>query len=90
MVIVPKNRYFRALQSFVHVALPAPAAALHRLRHQFASWMIEENIDIKSLQAQLGHAKATTTLDIYSHIFERQKVKTASIAENKINTLRNQ
>ena len=45
---------------------------IHSLRHFAASRMIDKNWNIKRIQTRLGHANATTTLDIYGHLMERQ------------------
>lgn len=42
----------------------------HDLRHTFASLLISENVSIKYIQTQMGHASCQTTLDIYSHILQ--------------------
>jgi integrase len=41
---------------------------LHDLRHSAASLLIEEGIDLKTIQERLGHKKYQTTADIYAHI----------------------
>ena len=41
----------------------------HDLRHYFASLLIASGADIKTVQARLRHATATTTLNIYSHLW---------------------
>jgi len=43
------------------------------LRHFAASKMIALGHDVVSVQRRLGHASAQTTLDIYSHLWERNK-----------------
>ena len=48
------------------------AGRVHSLRHFAASRMIEKNWNIKKIQTRLGHANASTTLDIYGHLIERQ------------------
>ena len=48
------------------------AGRIHSLRHFAASRMIEKNWNIKKIQTRLGHANASTTLDIYGHLIERQ------------------
>ncbi|MDC0400110.1 site-specific integrase [Alphaproteobacteria bacterium] len=45
---------------------------IHSLRHFAASRMIDKNWNIKRIQTRLGHANATTTLDVYGHLMERQ------------------
>lgn len=43
---------------------------IHDLRHYFASMLIDDGIDIKTLQARLRHASATTTLNVYGHLLK--------------------
>ena len=41
-----------------------PIPRLHDLRHTHASWLIEEGVDLKTIQKRLGHEKSSTTMDI--------------------------
>jgi integrase len=41
----------------------------HDLRHYFASLLIASGADVKTVQARLRHASATTTLDTYAHLW---------------------
>ena len=41
----------------------------HDLRHYFASLLIRHGESVKTVQARLGHASATETLDTYSHLW---------------------
>lgn len=41
----------------------------HDLRHTYASLLIEQGLDVKTVQARLRHASAKTTLDTYGHMF---------------------
>lgn len=41
----------------------------HDLRHYFASLLIGAGLDIKTVQTRLRHASATTTLNVYGHMF---------------------
>ena len=47
-----------------------PRVRFHSLRHSYASILIEQREGLPYIQKQLGHAKVSTTLDIYSHLFE--------------------
>ncbi|MDY2986471.1 MAG: tyrosine-type recombinase/integrase [Peptoniphilus sp.] len=54
----------------------------HSLRHTYATRMIENNCNIKALSNMLGHAKISTTLDIYSDAlieYKRQQAATIDI-----------
>jgi integrase len=46
-----------------------PIVTLHSLRHLNASLLISAGLDVKTVQASLGHSSASTTLDIYAHEF---------------------
>ncbi len=50
----------------------------HDLRHSCASIMIAQGIDIKLIQAWLGHSTVATTADIYGHIDARSKTLCAN------------
>jgi integrase len=43
---------------------------LHACRHYTASALINARLDVKTVQAYLGHSAATTTLGIYCHEFQ--------------------
>jgi integrase len=42
---------------------------IHDLRHTAASLMVSTGANVKAVQRQLGHAKASMTLDRYPHLF---------------------
>lgn len=42
---------------------------IHDLRHTVASLMIQAGYPPKWLQAIMGHASITTTLDLYGHLY---------------------
>ena len=44
---------------------------LHVFRHFAASSMIEQGMSVIKVQKRLGHAKASTTLNIYGHLWDR-------------------
>ncbi len=49
------------------------------LRHSSASLILSEGVNIKVLQKRLGHKRATTTLNVYTHITERDDKKASDI-----------
>lgn len=51
----------------------------HQLRHAYATILFDAGIDDKDAQELLGHANLSTTRDIYTHITQSRKEKTASI-----------
>lgn len=49
--------------------LPPEARGWHTLRHTYASALIHAGLSVRAVQARLGHASATETLDTYSHLW---------------------
>lgn len=43
-------------------------ATYHSLRHTAASMMMASGIDVRTVAGRLGHARASTTLNTYSHL----------------------
>lgn len=53
-----------------------PGVRLHDLRHFYASGLIASGCDVVTVQRALGHAKATTTLATYSHLWPSAEDRT--------------
>ncbi len=62
----PRNltRRFQVLAAAVGV----PKQRFHDLRHFAASVQLMDGAPLNAVQQQLGHSKASTTLDIYAHV----------------------
>ena len=54
-----------------------PIITFHNLRHSTTSILLEKGWDIKSIQLWARHADVKTTLNIYTHIKENQKMQLA-------------
>ena len=59
----------------------------HQLRHCYASMLYDAEVDVKTAQSLLGHAKASTTQDIYTHIWESRQKRQMSKMETYISDL---
>ena len=64
-------------------------ARFHDLRHSYAVAAIESGDDIKTVQANLGHATASFTLDVYGHVTQEMKVEAARRIQQAIDSRRN-
>ena len=40
----------------------------HDCRHTHATWLLEQNVDIKTISERLGHKSIRITLDTYAHV----------------------
>lgn len=55
---------------------------LHDLRHFYASGLIAAGCDVVTVQRSPGHAKATTTLNTYAHLWPTAEDRTRKAAES--------
>ena len=53
---------------------------MHDLRHFYASGLIAAGCDVVTVQRALGHAKATTTLNTYAHLWPTAEDRTRAAA----------
>ena len=56
----------------------------HKFRHTQASLLISEGVDILTVSKRLGHAKVSTTLDIYSHALAKSDEKASETLDSLI------
>ena len=55
---------------------------LHELRHSYLSMLAQEGVHPKVMQELAGHASATITMDIYTHVNMDQKREAADVVED--------
>ena len=53
----------------------------HDLRHTYATRLFELGEPAKTVQELLGHSNINVTLGTYTHVLEKQKIKTASLID---------
>lgn len=54
----------------------------HSLRHTYATRLFENKVPLKTVSSFLGHADISTTANIYVHVLQEEKVKSAEVINN--------
>jgi len=56
----------------------------HGLRHTSATLLIASKQDVRTVSSRLGHAQASTTMNIYSHQLKESDRKAANALEEML------
>lgn len=62
-----------------------PILTPHSLRHTFATLLISEGVNPKTVSELLGHSSVAFTLDIYTGVYETEKASTIKLLAEIIN-----
>ena len=61
-----------------------PAIPFHGLRHTSATLLIASKQDVRTVSSRLGHAQASTTMNIYAHALQETDRKAVNALENML------
>ncbi|WP_312085151.1 site-specific integrase [Exiguobacterium sp.] len=58
-----------------------PSITSHTLRHTYATLLIQEGLPLTGVQAMLGHANLSTTVQTYLHVTDEMKDRTRTLLD---------
>jgi integrase len=79
---VRRSSFGDAWRAAVKAAGAPPGTGIHQLRHYYASLLIRHGESVKVVQARLGHASASQTLDTYSHLWPDSDDRTRTAVDS--------
>lgn len=74
------SSYISRFQKHYHL----PAIHPHKFRHTMASILIYSGMDIVSVSKRLGHAKVSTTQNVYAHLLKKADIESAECIADAI------
>ena len=74
----------RAVKSSIKKAGIMKHGGCHTFRHSFATHLLEDGINIRTVQELLGHKNVETTM-IYTHVMNKKKLGVKSPVDNLLN-----
>lgn len=77
-----RNSYLNEVLNRFCQKYQMPRITVHGLRHSCASLLFAAGVDIKVVQNLLGHAHTETTMNIYTHVTEKQIENTSNLLAN--------
>jgi integrase len=60
----------------------------HGLRHTSVSLSIDAGEEMKDISERVGHSKIGTTADIYGHLFQERKERSADLLDKELNEIK--
>ena len=63
---------------------PISEFSVHQIRHSFCSRLVDQDVNIKVIQAVMGHSDFQTTMNVYAEVSEKKKLDEFEELEGKM------
>lgn len=64
-----------------------PHIIIHEFRHTHCSLLFEASVEMQNVKERLGHNSIRTTMNIYTHVMESERAKTADIFSDSMSNI---
>ena len=83
---IRRTRFGESVWRPARMKVGLPTTGFHDLRHTYASLLIQHGESVKVVQARLGHASASETLDTYAHLWPDSEDRTRAAVDAALGT----
>jgi len=68
----------------IAAAAGVPRLTVHELRHTHTTWLVLAGVPLPVISQRIGHARVSTTMDLYAHLLKDSQDMAADVADRMV------
>ena len=68
----------------IAAAAGVPRLTVHELRHTHTTWLVLAGVPLPVVSQRIGHARVSTTMDLYAHLLKDSQDMAADVADRLV------